>query len=161
MGNTSSGEGGLVEKHESSAATTGNIPDEAGSAWIAHLWSEYAYRHDLIWKRIFRSVVVVSFLSIVPYAQADLIPTFQWAILLVPLLGLPFAIGAYRVIANEYALFSTVRSAYRRAVAPYMAGYPTPEAKETALYWRLFMMLIIVLWGLNFMALIVFVVTKT
>ena len=137
------------------------VPDEEGAAWIAHLWSEYRYRHDLIWKRIFRTVVVVLFLSVVPYAQPDMIPTFGWAILLAPALGLPFAIGAYRVIANEYALFCTVRGAYRKAMAPYVAGYPGPDDKETVLYWRLFMMLVMVLWALNFLALIVFVAAKT
>ncbi len=151
----------MAQAEQGGGAMDGGIPDEAGAAWIAQLWSEYQYRHDLIWKRIFRTVVVVAFLSVVPYVQPDLIPTFTWAILLAPALGLPFMIGAYKVVANEYALFSTVRKAYRKAVGPYVPDYPKPEDKETVLYWRLFMMLVMVLWALNFLALIVFVEAKS
>ncbi len=156
-----SGEDDVAQTDPGGGATDSGITHEAGAAWIAQLWSEYQNRHDLIWKRIFRTVLVVAFLSIVPYVQPDLIPTFSWAILLAPALGLPFAIGAYKVISNEYALFSTVRKAYRKAVGPYVEGYPKPEDKETVLYWRLFMMLVMVLWALNFLALIVFVEAKS
>ena len=101
-------------------------PDEASTAWLAHLWSEYAYRHDLIWKRIFRTVLVVAFLSIVPYVHDDLIPTFRWAILLVPLLALPFTIGAYKVIANEYTLFTIVPADTPRGDDGTFLGCPAP-----------------------------------
>ena len=137
-----------MEEPESSASPEGNVPIE----WISHLWSEYQYRHDLVWKRIFTTAFVVAFLSVIPYLQPNLIPQLGWAIIGVPVLALPFLIVATIVIHNEYKLFQTVKTAYRAAMGSRLPAYPGPAQREKVLVWRFARVVLYLLWALNLVA---------
>jgi len=137
-----------------SAPPSDLAPPVETTEWLAHLWSEYQYRHDLVWKRLFTTTLVVAVLSTIPYLQANLIPQLGWLILAAPALALPVLLSAATVIGNEYALFSTVKRSYRRAMRPLVPDYPGEDdaaegGADAIAFWKLALVLVAALWALN------------
>ena len=67
---------------------------------LSHLLDEYKYRHDLVWRLVFRLTLVVATLSVIPY-----LPRLQneaHSILLIPpLLAVLVAGFGFPVMRNE------------------------------------------------------------
>jgi hypothetical protein len=80
---------------------------------LPYLWSEYQYRHDLVWRVTIRLTFVVAFLSIIPYVNDSLNAKIGKLILVLPGLSVLLAILGSAVIANEYRLLVMIKRAYR------------------------------------------------
>lgn len=77
-----------------------------------HFWTEFKYRHDLMWQRIFRLTVAVVLISIIPYAQPIVAKLIGYWILIAPLLATALAGFAFSVIRHEPKLFERIASEY-------------------------------------------------
>jgi hypothetical protein len=82
-------------------------PDEANL-----LWDEYKYRHDLIWKHLIRSTVVVVALITVSYStefEEDRI-----LFIIAALLAVGYTIFSFIVLNSELTLFEKIKVLHRR-----------------------------------------------
>lgn len=77
-----------------------------------HFWTEFQYRHDLIWQRIFRFTAAVVLISIIPYAQPIVAKLLGYWILLAPLLAAFFGVFTFFVIRHELKLFERIATEY-------------------------------------------------
>ena len=88
------------------------------------LWNEYNYRHNLIWKHLFQSVVAAVAVTIPVYTKSSVVnqtikiptPFKVWEPTLYNLLAfITFAILAYSLIAivRELQLYDKIKQAYR------------------------------------------------
>jgi hypothetical protein len=77
-----------------------------------HFWTEFKYRHDLIWQRIFRLTAAVVLISIIPYAQPITAKLLGKWILLAPILATALAGFAFFVMRYELLLFERIASEY-------------------------------------------------
>ena len=77
-----------------------------------HFWTEFKYRHDLIWQRIFRLTAAVVLISIIPYAQPITAKLLGNWILLAPILATALAGFAFFVMKYELILFERIASEY-------------------------------------------------
>ena len=82
---------------------------------LSYLLDEYKYRHDLVWRVLFRItfiVILLSYLPYAPYLQGSLAEAFGSRILILPVLAVFLAGFGIKVLNNELDLFW-------RAVVPY------------------------------------------
>ena len=79
-----------------------------------YFWTEYQYRHDLIWQRIFRFTAAIVILAILPYSQQTMASALGYWIIIAPLLAVFLALFALPVIRNELDVFERIVTAYRR-----------------------------------------------
>jgi hypothetical protein len=77
-----------------------------------HFWTEFKYRHDLIWQRIFRLTAAVVLISIIPYAQPIVAKLLGNWILVAPILATALAGFAYFVMQHELKLFERIATEY-------------------------------------------------
>jgi hypothetical protein len=79
-----------------------------------YLWEEFQYRHDLIWKLLFRITFVAVLLTITPFTINKSIRdrVDGWLILL-PILAILLAAGSWRLLATEFRLFAPIDELYR------------------------------------------------
>jgi hypothetical protein len=75
----------------------------------ALLWQEYSYRHDLIWRLLFRSTSVAVLLAIAPFTIGDLTQQRigSW-IKILPMLALVLVAGSTLLLRLEFKLFMPV-----------------------------------------------------
>jgi F0F1-type ATP synthase assembly protein I len=79
-----------------------------------YLWTEYQYRHDLVWKLVFRLTAAVVVLGIIPYTQDKLVNTIpSWWILVPPLLGVILALVWSLRVRGELRQLDHIRDLYR------------------------------------------------
>jgi len=81
---------------------------------LSHLWDEYKYRHDLVWRVALRLTFVVASLSVIPYVNASLTTQMPHLMLVPPCVAVVLALFGSAVIVNEYCLLATIKKAYRR-----------------------------------------------
>jgi hypothetical protein len=74
-----------------------------------YLWEEYRYRHDLIWRLLFRMTAVAALLSIAPFTIDDLVKrqVGAWVDVL-PGLALAFVLISWPVLYLEFKLFKPI-----------------------------------------------------
>ena len=79
-----------------------------------YLWEEYKYRHDLIWKLLFRVAFVAAVLTITPFTISKPIRdrVHDWLTLL-PILAILLAVGSCVLLATEFWLFRPIDTLYR------------------------------------------------
>jgi hypothetical protein len=84
-----------------------------------YLWTEYQYRHDLVWKLVFRltaAVVVLGIIPyrIIPYTQDKLVNAIpHWWILVPPILGVILALVWSLRVRGELRQLDHIRDLYR------------------------------------------------
>jgi hypothetical protein len=78
-----------------------------------YLWEEYKYRHDLIWKLLFRVTTVVTLLSIAPFTIDDLTGSRvgTW-INVLPVLALAMVLLSWPFLVFEFRLFEPIDKVY-------------------------------------------------
>jgi hypothetical protein len=81
-----------------------------------YLWEEYKYRHDLIWRLLFRVTTVVVLLSIAPFTIDNLTKEAVgvWVQFL-PALAMGVAAVGWLLLLAEFRLFSPVDCRYVEA----------------------------------------------
>jgi hypothetical protein len=97
-----------------------------------YLWEEYRYRHDLIWKLLFRVTAVAALLSIAPFTISD--TAGQKAGFLVnflPGLAIGLVIASWVVLVVELRLFRPIDRQYVRAQDSVL-GEPVRKAVKRA-----------------------------
>jgi hypothetical protein len=79
------------------------------------VWQEYSYRHDLIWRLLFRSTSVAVLLAIAPFTIGDLTQqrVGSW-IKVLPLLALVLIAGSILLLRLEFKLFMPVVLRYEQ-----------------------------------------------
>jgi hypothetical protein len=66
-----------------------------------YLWNEFQYRHDLVWRLVFRLTAAVVVLGIIPYTQGKVIDQIGMWIILSPIFGVALAIIWSRRLNSE------------------------------------------------------------
>jgi hypothetical protein len=96
-----------------------------------YLWEEYRYRHDLIWRLLFRLTFVAVLLTITPFTinQAIRHRVDGWLTLL-PILAILLAVGSGFLLVNEFRLFSPIDDLYRWYREQALEGLPDEQARE-------------------------------
>jgi hypothetical protein len=79
-----------------------------------YLWEEYSYRHDLIWRLLFKVTAVVTTLSIAPFGIEDLVvrKVGLW-IAFLPVLAVVMVVGSWPLLRAELRLFQEVKDVTR------------------------------------------------
>jgi hypothetical protein len=98
------------------ASTRNPTPQPADVELAKYLWEEYRYRHDLIWRLLFRMTGVAVLLSIAPFTIDDLANerTRGWVDAL-PALALALVVSSWIVLAFELRLFTPIDGEYTAA----------------------------------------------
>jgi F0F1-type ATP synthase assembly protein I len=78
-----------------------------------YLWNEYQYRHDLVWKLVFRLTAAVVVLGIIPYTQDKVVNAIHWGILVPPILGVILAVVWSLRVKLELRHLDHIRDLYR------------------------------------------------
>ena len=78
-----------------------------------YLWEEYKYRHDLIWRLLFRVTLVATLLSIAPFTIDQLVQerSGPWVEFL-PGLAMVLVAASWPVLVVEFRLFEPVDARY-------------------------------------------------
>jgi hypothetical protein len=78
-----------------------------------YVWEEYRYRHDLIWKLLFRMTAVAVLLAITPFTIKDLASESaeDWVKLL-PAIALLLVAASAIVLRSELARFASINRTY-------------------------------------------------
>jgi hypothetical protein len=78
-----------------------------------YLWEEYKYRHDLIWRLLFRVTAVAAVLSIAPFTIDDLTETRVggWVKFL-PVLAAALIFVSWLFLLFEFQLFAPINKLY-------------------------------------------------
>lgn len=86
---------------------------EASVALATVLWQEYSYRHDLIWRLLFRSASAAILLAIAPFTISDFTEqrVGDW-IKTLPLVAAVLVIGTTLLLRFEFTLFVPVVRKY-------------------------------------------------
>src|SRR5688572_18887760 len=66
-----------------------------------YLWNEYQYRHDLVWRLVFRLTAAVVVLGIIPYTQGKVIDQIGMLIIVSPIFGAVLAVLWSRRLDGE------------------------------------------------------------
>jgi hypothetical protein len=94
-------------------STSNSTPQLADVERAKYLWEEYRYRHDLIWRLLFRMTAVAVLLSIAPFTIDDLakeraeewvdaLPAIALALVAISWLVLQFELSLFNPIDREY-----------------------------------------------------------
>jgi hypothetical protein len=79
-----------------------------------YLWEEYSYRHDLIWRLLFKVTAVATTLSIAPFGIEDLVvrKVGLW-IAFLPVLAVVMVVGSWPLFRAELHRFQEVKDVTR------------------------------------------------
>jgi hypothetical protein len=78
-----------------------------------YLWEEYKYRHDLIWRLLFRVTAVAALVSIVPFTIGDLAGTRAGGLVkFLPILATGLVLASWIVLLVELRLFRPIDRHY-------------------------------------------------
>ena len=96
-----------------------------------YLWEEFRYRHDLIWRLLFRLTLVAVLLTITPFTinQSIRDRVDGWLTLL-PILAILLAAGSGVLLATEFKLFAPIDNLYRWYREQALEGLPDEQADE-------------------------------
>jgi hypothetical protein len=78
-----------------------------------YLWNEYQYRHDLVWRLVFRLTAAVVVLGIIPYTQGKVIEQIGVLIIVSPISGAVLAFLWSRRLNSELGHLDHIRSLYK------------------------------------------------
>jgi hypothetical protein len=80
-----------------------------------YLWEEYSYRHDLIWRLLFRVTAAATALSIAPFGIENLVvrQVGLWVAFL-PVLAVLLVVGSSPLFYTELRRFHRIKDYYRR-----------------------------------------------
>jgi hypothetical protein len=78
-----------------------------------YLWNEYQYRHDLVWRLVFRLTAAVVVLGIIPYTQGKVIDQIGMWIIVSPISGVALAIIWSRRLNSELIHLDYIRGLYK------------------------------------------------
>jgi len=76
------------------------------------LWEEYRYRHDLIWRLLFRMTFVAALVSTVPFTNDKLDDEVKQWVDTLPALALALVAVGWIVLAFELRLFKPINDRY-------------------------------------------------
>ena len=78
-----------------------------------YLWEEFKYRHDLIWRLLFRVTAVAALISIVPFTIGDLAASRAHDLVkYLPVLATGLVFAGWAVLLAELRLFTPINSRY-------------------------------------------------
>jgi peptidoglycan/LPS O-acetylase OafA/YrhL len=81
---------------------------------VKYLWPEYNYRHDMVWKLVFRVTAVATALLVAPFlTNATTQHILKSWLIFLPILALAVIIAGSCALWPELKLLSKVRDAYR------------------------------------------------
>jgi hypothetical protein len=81
-----------------------------------YLWEEFKYRHDLIWRLLFRITAVAALISIVPFTIGDLAESRAHDLVkYLPVLATGLVLAGWAVLLVELRLFTPVDRCYVEA----------------------------------------------
>jgi len=89
---------------------------------VGLLWNEWAYRHDLFWKSLFRWGAAVIALWIVPFVKPEIVSKLGHGILIFPSLALLLSLAAAWHLGAEYSRLKVVNEKYRSLLGNYRPG---------------------------------------
>jgi hypothetical protein len=78
-----------------------------------YLWNEYQYRHDLVWRLVFRLTAAVVVLGIIPYTQGKVIDQIGMWIIVSPIFGVALAFIWSRRLKSELSHLDYIRGLYK------------------------------------------------
>jgi putative effector of murein hydrolase len=78
-----------------------------------YLWNEYQYRHDLVWRLVFRLTAAVVVLGIIPYTQGKVIDQIGMWIIVSPIFGVALAFIWSRRLKSELIHLDHIRGLYK------------------------------------------------
>jgi hypothetical protein len=89
-------------------------PTDAEVELLKQLWVEYQYRHDLIWRLLFRVTTAAVILSATPFGINDLAEerAGKWVALL-PLAAVLVVLASFMPLRTENNRFQEVKRVYR------------------------------------------------
>jgi hypothetical protein len=91
-------------------------PGSEDLEFAKYLWEEYRYRHDLIWRLLFRVTAVAALLSIVPFTISDQVrDDAGFAVDLLPALALVLIFASWVLVRAEWKRFEPINKDYREA----------------------------------------------
>lgn len=85
-----------------------NIPTQQEIEFSKYLWEEYKYRHDLVWRLLFRFTGAIVAIIIAPYVYTDASSEVGNWIIVLPLLALILSIIGFFWIRFELDLFGSI-----------------------------------------------------
>src|SRR5687767_327771 len=100
-------------RHQMDDSTRNSTPPLADVERAKYLWEEYRYRHDLIWRLLFRMTSVAVLLSIAPFTIDDLAKEKAGAwVNALPALALTLVAISWLVLLFELRLFDPIDRVY-------------------------------------------------
>jgi hypothetical protein len=107
-----------------------------------YLWEEYRYRHDLVWKLVFRVTAVATALLLAPFLADKSVRNVvgNW-LLFLPGLAIAVILIGFYVLSKELELLNNIRNAYRQVQnealchlqPPHWTPHPPPKPEELRL----------------------------
>src|SRR5688500_17832838 len=80
-----------------------------------YFWEEYKYRHDLIWRLLFRVTAVATALSIAPFGIEELVVSLGRWVTALPFLAFLMILGSVPLFVTELRLFREILRFYRQS----------------------------------------------
>jgi hypothetical protein len=115
-----------------------------------YLWNEYQYRHDFVWRLVFRLTAAVVVLAVIPYTQGNVIGQIGRWIIVSPIFGVALAvIWSYRA-KSELKHLDHIRNLYRPLQDSLF--YPFPGDRKPSAFSKhikVYLGIVIALAGLN------------
>jgi hypothetical protein len=104
---------GEAHRQESAPGSAGARGSDHELELAKYLWEEYKYRHDLIWRLLFRVTAVAALLSIAPFTIGDLAGSRAgfWVKFL-PALAIGLVVASWMVLWVELGLFIPIDRHY-------------------------------------------------
>ena len=84
---------------------------------VKYLWEEYKYRHDLIWRLIFRLTFAVVILAVVPYGYSNVVLALGKRALFVPAIAPALIVLSFFLMFKELSLFKNIANKYEELQA--------------------------------------------
>jgi hypothetical protein len=95
-----------------------------------YLWEEYRYRHDLIWRLLFRVTAVAALLSIVPFTISEKARSNAGpAVDLLPALALVLILASWGLLIAEWKHFEPINRDYRKAQEQVRKQFQLPHKR--------------------------------
>lgn len=108
------------------------------------LWDEYKYRHQHCWNTVFKLVIALVLISVIPYTQREVACVLSWRILVVPLLAVCVSVFGYLRVRRELMALADIKVAHQRA-----QGILKPETGYFGRDTRRFLLLLILVAVVN------------
>jgi hypothetical protein len=98
-----------------------------------YLWQESAYRHDLIWRLLFRVTAVATTLAIAPFGVENLVArqVGLW-IAFLPVLAVLMVVGSWPLVHTEVRRFQEVKGFTRKVQDEGWANRYIPQARTSS-----------------------------